>query len=124
MSPQSLTIEVTGKVIWADHYAAVGTGSSIAAAFLHQRDYSDVMNIDECLYKVLEAKTAAEKNPYVGKTTIIEIQTAQESYFVHDSYIEFLSNLIRHRREEIPDLKFDRKYVELDPFVNALKTGE
>ncbi len=113
-----LTIEPDGRVVWSDHYAAVGTGSSVAAAFLTQRDYNDWMDLPECLYRLLEAKTAAEKNPHVGKETRVEMRTMTGSHPVNAQYVEELSALIKTRREEIPDLKWDPKYLKsaLDVF--------
>ena len=101
-----LTIEGDGRIVWADHYAAVGTGSAIASAFLHQRDYRDSMGVDECLYKVLEAKVAAEKNPYVGPETVIEIFTRKARFYLKPEYGEYLTALIKRRRDELPDLQF------------------
>jgi 20S proteasome alpha/beta subunit len=104
-----LTIDSSGRVGWADHYAVVGTGSQLAAAFLHQREYHDFMPVDECLYRVLEAKTAAEKNPYVGKETRIVVRTAKGSYLIPIDYTEEVTRRIKKRRDEFPYLKFDLK---------------
>jgi hypothetical protein len=106
-----LTIEPTGEIVWTDHYAAVGTGSGIASAFLHQRDYDDDMAIEVCLYKVLEAKLAAEKNPYVGESTVIELHTTEGTFEVNPGYIQKLENLISNRRK-IPKLsEFKAAYL-------------
>jgi hypothetical protein len=56
-----LVMDASGQVSWADHYAAVGSGHRIASAFLLQRDYDDWMDLSTYLYRVIEAKTAAEK---------------------------------------------------------------
>jgi len=58
-----ILIDGSGQVIWADHYGAIGTGSNIAEVILAQKDYDDDMPLMECLYRVYEAKVAAEKNP-------------------------------------------------------------
>jgi 20S proteasome alpha/beta subunit len=113
-----LTIEPNGRIVWSDHYAAVGTGSSVAEAFLHQRDYNDWMDFQECLYRVLEAKTAAEKNPHVGKETRVQIRTMTGFHPVNSEYVDELCAMIRSRREELPDIKLDPKYLKtaLDMF--------
>lgn len=69
---EALIIEVTedGRVTWAEHFAVQGTGARLANAFLQQRDYNDFMELEECLFRVFEAKQAAEKAPFVGKRTI------------------------------------------------------
>jgi ATP-dependent protease HslVU (ClpYQ) peptidase subunit len=48
-----LVVEQNGNVAWPDHYAVIGTGSNIAQAFLHQRDYYDNMPVEDCIYRVL-----------------------------------------------------------------------
>lgn len=107
-----LTIAPDGSIVWSDHYSAVGTGSSVAEAFLHQRDYNDWMDLPECLYRVLEAKTAAEKNPHVGKETRVQIRTMNGFHPVNSQYVDGLCTLIRSRREELPDIKWDPIYLK------------
>ncbi len=106
-----LVIEPDGRVVWADHYAAVGTGNNVASAFLAQRDYSDGMDVEECLYRVLEAKTAAEKNPYVGKATYLEFRSPNANHHLVPDYIERMASTIRKRREKRLKFTIDPKYV-------------
>jgi 20S proteasome alpha/beta subunit len=100
---EPLIIEVMndGHVAWVDHFAVQGTGARLANAFLQQRDYSDYMELDECLFRVLEAKRAAERDPYVGASTIIDIFTANEHFLLtnKDSFRELIIS-----REAIPVL--------------------
>jgi hypothetical protein len=99
-----LVVEASGNVTWTEHYAAVGTGSQIAAAFLHQRDYMDSMSLEECLFRVIEAKTAAEKNPYVGRETAFEICTPDGArYRLHRNYGNKVIVDIKTKRAQIPN---------------------
>lgn len=93
-------------MVWSDHYSAVGTGSNIAAAFLHQRNYYDTMSLSECFYRVMEAKTAAERNPYVGRVTLLEFSLKDDSYAVDMDWIESLADQIRQSRLEVPSTSF------------------
>lgn len=104
-----ITIDPTGNIKWADHYAAVGTGSSIAAAFLHQREYLDGMGASHCIYRVLEAKIAAERNPYVGKEINLEIRTRDLNHYVDVEYEKRIRELVNKARQlpEIPELTAD-----------------
>jgi 20S proteasome alpha/beta subunit len=107
-----LTIDVDGKVQWADHYAAVGTGSHIASAFLQQLPYRDSMEVSECLYRVMEAKIAAEAKPYVGKQTILEVRGAYTSGILTNTYELNLRALVDQRRKlpSIPSVDYHRTY--------------
>ena len=101
-----LCIESNGKVTWADHYAAIGTGSNIANAFMSQRPYFDSMSLEDCLFKILEAKTAAEKNPYVGKTTMITLRTPREIFGLGHENTEYMAEQVRDMRKITPTLAF------------------
>jgi hypothetical protein len=107
-----LVIDQKGTVTWADHYAAIGTGSSIASVFLHQREYWDSMSLEECVYRVVEAKTAAEKNPFVGKSTSVEFRARNEMHFVSIDFISKAQTLIRKRMSEIPAVEFEGDFLE------------
>jgi 20S proteasome alpha/beta subunit len=66
-----------GKTHWEDNYSAIGIGSDIAQAFLCQRDWYDTKNealqLLDCLYRIFEAKKAAQKNRHVGESTAFEV---------------------------------------------------
>jgi hypothetical protein len=66
-----------GKTHWENNYSVVGVGADIALAFLCQRDWyeedSERLELINCLYRVYEAKVAAQKNRHVGETTAFEI---------------------------------------------------
>jgi 20S proteasome alpha/beta subunit len=113
---EPLIIEVTndGHVAWVDHFAVQGTGARLANAFLQQRDYDDYMEIDECLFRILEAKRAAERDPYVGSDTHVRIFTARE-HFVLLNKGEF-TNLIASR-ESVPALP-TASLVSMDDYMS------
>jgi 20S proteasome alpha/beta subunit len=112
--PAILVIESNGRVAWADHYAAVGTGCQIAAAFLNQREYSDSMPLEECLYRVLEAKIAAEKNPYVGKQTALEFRTQDLISFVSNEYHSAARSSICDRLSSRPEVTCPGELLDAD----------
>jgi hypothetical protein len=106
-----LVVEISGEVIWADHSASIGTGSRIASAFLPQRDYDDEMTVEGCLYRVLEAKTAAEKDPYVGIATVVELHTHDAIIDIDDDYVGRLITSIERRRAAIPKTGFKPEFL-------------
>jgi hypothetical protein len=101
-----LTVESDGTVTWTEHYAAVGTGSAIANAYLQQRPYYDSMDVSECLYRVMEAKTAAERNPHVGKSTNLEARRAEGAYMLSFEFEQQIRKLIEEKRTlpELPEI--------------------
>jgi 20S proteasome alpha/beta subunit len=66
-----------GKTHWEENYSAVGIGSDIAQAFLRQRDWysteQEGLQLLDCLYRIFEAKRAAQRNRHVGESTAFEI---------------------------------------------------
>jgi hypothetical protein len=75
-----------GKTHWETNYSVVGVGSDIALAFLCQRDWymenddpsgpdagKAGVEIKDALYRIVEAKWAAQKNRHVGETTAFEV---------------------------------------------------
>lgn len=106
-----LVIQSDGSVAWTEHYAAVGTGSGIAAAFLHQLEYLDWMPLEECLYRVFEAKMAAEKNPYVGHETAIEICTPDARYRLSKEYGSKIMQHIDTKRKSRPNLPIEQRFL-------------
>jgi hypothetical protein len=102
-----ITIEHTGKITWVDHYAAMGSGSSIASVVLHQRDYSDYMDFDSCLYRVLEAKLAAERDPYVGRKTILGFADPTGFFALARKSVEAMAETIQERLHAPVEAKWD-----------------
>jgi len=108
-----LSISSDGHVAWVDHYAVQGTGARICNTFLAQRVYDDYMSLEECLYRVLEAKMAAERDPYVGEQTVVAVVTPNERSWVDDDYITEIFQKI-DKRKKIPPIHFDERFLKLD----------
>lgn len=102
-----VTISSDGRVAWVDNFAALGTGARICIAFLLHRDYVDSMPIDQCLYRVLEAKLAAERDPYVGKETNVLVYTPTKFRRLTRKGMNDILALIEERRA-IPNFDFDQ----------------
>ena len=102
-----LAIDASGSVMWPDHYAAVGSGSHIASVILSQRPYWDSMSLSQCVYRVVEAKAAAEKNPHVGHFTLLEIVTPNSTYGTKIQNLHNFVQVARNRLEELPPFEFD-----------------
>lgn len=75
--PVLVRLDRYGKAHWEDNYSVVGIGADIALAFLCQRDWymenDDRLQLIDCLYRVFEAKAAAQKNRHVGESTAFEV---------------------------------------------------
>lgn len=71
--PIIVRLDCLGETHWEDNYSVVGTGTDIALAFLCQNSYDDDMPLHECLFRVFEAKAAAQRNRTVGPVTAFEI---------------------------------------------------
>ena len=108
-----ITISSDGHVQWVDNYAVQGTGARICNTFLAQRDYDDYMPLDECLYRVLEAKLAAERDPYVGEETVVSVVTPDERYWVDDDYVTRLFDKI-DKRKQIPAIHLEERFLKPD----------
>jgi 20S proteasome alpha/beta subunit len=96
-----------GRVSWDDHYAAIGSGATVCEAFLAQREHHFAMGVHECLYRILESKVAAEKNPYVGEQTAVEIVTPGARYEIDSQFVHALILRIIRRRNTIPKIDFE-----------------
>lgn len=62
-----------GGIFWERNYAAIGSGARVALAVLCQTPHDKTMPLIPCLVRVLEAKIAAERDPYVGRNTSLGI---------------------------------------------------
>jgi hypothetical protein len=125
-----MRITPTGDVLWEDHFSTIGTGGPIAEAFLVQREYDDFMPLDECLYRVYEAKVAAEKNRDVGPTTVLEVLTYSghpvppERHAVHDSAFNAIDKTIRNRLSKRPQLPRYKQLLDLPEDEKKLYLSE
>jgi len=117
-----IVIEMSGRVVWVDHYGAIGTGANIADVVLAQRDYDDDMPLMDCLYRVYEAKVAAEKNPSVGDSTAFEVVTIDREvnagplryrrFDLSESGFKYIDRRIRGKK--FPNLEFRPEFLEMD----------
>jgi 20S proteasome alpha/beta subunit len=75
--PEIVRLDRYGKTFWETNYSAVGVGSDIAYIMLGQRDWLDEERgeprLIDGLYRIFEAKRAAEKNRHVGESTAFEV---------------------------------------------------
>jgi len=93
------------EALLQDNYCAIGSGGPIAAAFYVQRPYGDDMPLRQCIYRVLEAKVAAEKNAYVGDTTVLEIVTlGRRRKALTEKQFGYLDKLVQRRLSSMPKL--------------------
>lgn len=66
--PILFTIAKDGDVFWSENYSCIGSGDFIARAMLCQVDWDDRMSVVECAIRLMTAKQAAERDPYVGES--------------------------------------------------------
>jgi Proteasome subunit len=71
--PYLYKVHSDGTVTFAEPFACIGTGASIANAALFQRKYTAQLDFKEALYYVYEAKRLSEIAPAVGPETMIEV---------------------------------------------------
>jgi len=73
---RDLLILRTGKwggVFWERSYVAIGSGAPMAMAVRCQAPHDKDMQLLPCLMRALEAKIAAERDPYVGRNTSLGV---------------------------------------------------
>lgn len=123
-----LRVTPAGEVLWENHFSTIGTGGPIAEAFLVQKDYDDAMPLEECVYRVYEAKVAAEKNRDVGPTTYIEVLDSDSGglnhtrYDLSDSAFDAIDKAVRNRLSTLPSMpKFKGSLLDLGRFGGAPK---
>jgi hypothetical protein len=104
-------IDAFGETHWEDTYSVIGTGSDIALAFLCQNDYDEDMTVPECLFRVYEAKAAAEKNRTVGDLTSFEVIVQGKGRFdISDSFFRQLKS--KRRMLEVPPIEIENGWLE------------
>jgi hypothetical protein len=85
-----------GKTHWETNYSVTGIGTDIALAFLCQRDWNEQLEnkplqLTHCLYRMFEAKRAAEKNRHVGESTTFEVLFPEgERYDISDAFFQWM----------------------------------
>lgn len=60
-----------GELCECDHFAAIGTGSTVAEANLYHRNQYFLRPLPETIYSAYEAKRLGEIAPGVGKSTVL-----------------------------------------------------
>jgi|SRR5579864_5607474 len=114
-----VAIDPSGSVVWCDHYAAMGTGNNIASVILAQRDYDDAMKLDECVYRVIEAKVAAEKDLHVGQSTVLEFSVSgRASRGFEQGYVDTLTASVRKRMKKRVEFTLNFQFVHDVPGKN------
>lgn len=113
---EAIILRVTpfGDVLWENHFSTIGTGGPIAEAFLVQKNYDDLMEVEECVYRVFEAKVASEKNRDVGPTTYLEVLTGgrfmstPERQMLSKGAFVAIDSAVRNRLSTMPEMpKFE-----------------
>lgn len=117
--PVLVRLDRYGKAHWEDNYSVVGIGADIALAFLCQRDWykedNSRLQLIDCLYRVYEAKAAAQKNRHVGESTAFEIlMPIGKRYDVTDECFKELKRRFSLRMKS-PDLsKMNNFFKEIE----------
>lgn len=119
--PVLVRLDRYGKAHWEDNYSVVGIGSDIALAFLCQRDWytengdeddEGQLQLHDCLYRVFEAKAAAQKNRHVGESTAFEILMPKgKRYDVTDACFKTLKRKYASRLKP-PDLSGMKDFLK------------
>ncbi len=96
---RDLLILRTGKwggVFWERTYVAIGSGAPMAMAVRCQAPHDKNMQLMPCLIRVLEAKIAAERDPYVGRNTSLGVILQDgRRYDVSDEGWSYLMGKVR-----------------------------
>jgi 20S proteasome alpha/beta subunit len=120
-----LRLDRFGSVHWESNYSVIGEGADIALAFLCQQPWdlggssnpptsgpSTAMTLMQCLYRVYEAKKAAEKNRSVGEATAFSVLIRGKGRFeISTTCRDKLYNAFK-RKNRVPKLKFDASFLE------------
>jgi hypothetical protein len=85
-----------GGAFWERNYAAIGSGERIALSMLCQAPHNRDLPLVECLMRVVAAKAAAERDPYVGRNTSLGIILGDGSrYDISDEGWAWLMDKVR-----------------------------
>jgi 20S proteasome alpha/beta subunit len=103
------TVDVNGCVYPEHNFAAIGSGSANALAWLHYRNHSEFESIDRTLLHVWESKRFSENAPGVGKNTAmgwIE-DTAKDHQIIN--FEAFEKQWKKYGPKSTKDMKIDLK---------------
>jgi hypothetical protein len=127
-----------GRAHWENNYSVIGEGADIALAFLcqHQWDFGGSsepasfgsvapVTLMQCLYRVYEAKRAAEKKSSVGRSTALSVLIKGEGTFeVSDSCRQLLLEAFE-QKNRVPQIRFDSSFLEASAGeTKASESGE
>ena len=85
-----------GGAFWRRNYVTIGSGALIAETVLCNSPHDKNMPLLDCLMRVVSAKTAAERDPYVGRNTSLGIILGDGSrYDISDEGWAYLMHKIR-----------------------------
>ena len=100
-----------GGAFWQRTYVAIGSGATIATTVLCHCPHDKNMPLLECLMRVVFAKTAAERDPFVGRNTSLGIILGDGNrYDISDEGWTYLMDKIRGSIMPATD---DGKYLSL-----------
>jgi len=119
--PVIIRLDRLGKAHWETNYSVIGTGADIALSFLCQRDWSGDeeligengrLQLMDCLYRLYEAKRAAQANRHVGLSTAFQIllEDGQRLDITKGTFDKFKQ--LYEERLKLPKLLFSRDMLE------------
>jgi hypothetical protein len=124
--PVILRLDRYGVVHWQTNYAVIGASSDIAYALLCQQPWdlggssdppnfgiSKPMTLMQCLYRVYEAKKAAESNRTVGGSTAIVVMLQGKGEFeISEQCRDKLKEVFERKNRRVPQIDFDPTFLE------------
>jgi hypothetical protein len=117
MIPRMFEVNNPGVAFLFDHaqYRAIGSGAAIAMASLNLRPLEHLKPA-QLIYRVLEAKFAAESSSAVGRSTLVLIANRGEpTTFLSFVTIEKIRKLWEHSRMAFPPDEINQLIVETPP---------
>lgn len=104
-------LDATGEVHWEDGYSVIGSGMDIALAFLCQNSYDEDIPLHKCVFRVYEAKSAAQKNRTVGTITSFELLIQGKGRFdISNKFFKYLKT--KRRMLKVPEIEIEDGWLE------------
>lgn len=125
-SDESVTVRLDryGRAHWEANYSVIGEGADIALAFLCQQPWdrscspdhlgpTEPLTLMQCLYRVYEAKRAAEANGTVGRTTAFHVLIQGLGKFdISGRCSELMDEEFRRKHYRVPEIPFESSFLE------------
>ncbi|HUN84845.1 MAG TPA: hypothetical protein VMU48_10720 [Terracidiphilus sp.] len=120
--PVIIRLDRFGKTHWETNYSVIGTGADIALSFLCQREWSGDdelignnpggLQVMECLYRLYEAKRAAQANRHVGMSTtfLILLEGGKRLDITQSTFEKFKE--VYQQRLALPKFEFSPDMLE------------